>query len=134
MNIFVLMNNDLTQEQIDDLADNHGVDEIFYPSDELRNKWANIQPELSTKELKEYLKDIEAWIDLKSFKCDGAIIVGEQTASLIMQNHFLLDFDDTVLLFATTKREVVEEKQDDGSIVKKSIFKHIRFREVTADD
>ena len=30
-------------------------------------------------------------------------------------------------IYATTKREVVEEKQGD-KIVKKSIFKHIRFR------
>ena len=126
MKIAVIMNHSLNEEQIRDLKKNFGIEDILYPPESIKAKWAQIPPELSTKELEEYLFDVKEW--LYKTNANNAIIVGEPVASLLMQNYFL-SLGGT-LYFATTKREAIE-KEVDGKVVKTSVFKHIGFRIVT---
>ena len=124
----VLMNHTLNEEQVKDLQKNYGVDDIVYPTPEISDLWRNIPPEASTEELRTFLTPVFDWVEKHSGWGAYLIIAGEPTATFMIQNFWLAHLPCKGSLIATTKRESIEETQEDGSVVKRSVFKHVRFR------
>ena len=123
MKMFLLFSHSLTDEQIKDGIENLKVTKFISLPENLQKIWSNIPPELET--LKSYLNEIKNFIRLNGNSGDYILIQGDFGAVYEMvefskQNSF-------VPIYATTKREVIEKKEGD-KVVKKSIFKHIKFR------
>lgn len=121
--LVVFNHNQLTDEQISALK---FIDcqKAVYLSDELNSVWKNINP--ATDKI-ESLKNIEDFILKNTNQHDYVLIQGEFGATYKMVN-FCFE-QGRIPVYATSKRESVEERQSDGSVVKKSVFKFVRFRE-----
>lgn len=118
MTAVILLNHSLTQEQEKGLKD-LGVTKIITIENKL---WGAIPAE--EEDITSYIAPIME--EIKTIKPDFLVVQGESTATYKM-----VDFCKKigiVALSATTKREVVETQNADGSITKQSVFKHCIFR------
>ena len=122
--MILVFSHKLTQEQKDDAIKNFGVKEFLSLPKELQNIWSNISPDIQT--LEKLLEPIKEFIKNNSKKDDVVLVQGDFGAVYIMVN-FVKDLE-LLGVYATTKREV-KEYQEDGKLIKQSIFKHRRFRE-----
>jgi len=126
---FNITNHNLTKEQVKDLEENHQVGEIINLPDDLKQLWGQIPADKDSKELKrEIVEPIANWV-LQEVKSDAgaiAMVMGEMTVaySLIKE---LGEYGVNIVV-ATSKRESKEVLQEDGSIRKVNIFKHVMFR------
>jgi len=119
--MFLLFSHTLSDEQAVDARERLRVDEIVYLPQELQALWGGFDPSLErvdTEEFERFLSK-EANID------DIVLIQGDFGASFKMVQ-FALE-NKLIPVYATTKREVMELVED-GEKIKKSIFKHVRFR------
>jgi hypothetical protein len=89
----------------------------------LQKLWSNIPADLVT--LGEYLSPIKTFVTAHLNPEDVALIQGDFGATCHLA-HFVRELGG-VGVYATTVRDVVE-KEENGVIVKTSIFKHVRFR------
>lgn len=121
-----LLNHELTEQQKNELKTKYGIQSIITPPPELQSRWSNIPPEFNEEELQEYLTAIKDWLFYNTNQYDLVLIQGESGATYNIVSY--LKHAYRIPIYATTKREVVEEVQN-GKTVKKSVFKHIRFRE-----
>ena len=122
--MILVFSHKLTQEQKDDAIKNFGIKEFLSLPKELQNIWSNISPDIQT--LEKLLEPIKEFIKNNSKKDDVVLVQGDFGAVYIMVN-FVKDLE-LLGVYATTKREV-KEYQEDGKLIKQSIFKHRRFRE-----
>lgn len=119
--MILLFSHILSDEQIIDGKKEFGVDEFLYLPNELQKLWSNFDADLERLDIQRF-KEF-----LQSNANDGDIVLiqGDFGASFTMVN-CALDLG-LIPVYATTKREVVEVVEN-GVSVKKSIFKHRRFR------
>lgn len=123
--MFLLFSHKLTQEQVEDAKIALGVEKFVNLSEELQRVWSNIPTDIPR--LEEFLKDIKKFLVDGARKDDFVLIQGDFGAVYEMVN-----FSKSlglISVYATTKRETEEIKGNDNKIIKKSIFKHRRFRE-----
>jgi hypothetical protein len=120
------MNSRLNDEQVSDAERTLDVNEIVYVPQELLNIWGDIPPELSSYELMQYIKPIKNWL-LENVKNHDALLIQGEPISVYYIVYWMAQ-KDIKSYVATTRRVVVEEQLPDGSIVKKSTFRHVRFR------
>jgi len=123
MKMILLFSHTLTPEQKEDAEKTLKVDEFISLPDELQNLWSNVPPEIEN--LDNYLEPIFNYLRKNLKKGDFVLVQGDfgvtcKTAEFVKSL-------EAVAVYATTKREVIEKKEND-KIVKISIFKHIRFR------
>ena len=123
--VFLLFSHQLTPPQIEELENKFGVDKIVYLPEELQNIWSNIPPELPT--IKTHLQDVLSWLKENSNPGDLVLVQGEVGAVFIVVNFCIKEGLNPI--YATTKREVSEEKLDDGTIQVNRKFSHVRFRQ-----
>ena len=123
--IMVILNHKITEDQKKDLQNNYSVNSFHFLPDELQAKLKQIDPEASLVQLQGSI--IYPVIqEIKKVNPDYLWIQGESTVCFNIQTW--CNNNGIILLTATTKREVQEVISCDGSTVKKSIFKHVRFR------
>ena len=122
--MILVFSHKLTQEQKDDAIENFGIKEFLSLPKELQNIWSNISPDIQT--LEKLLEPIKEFIKNNSKKDDVVLVQGDFGAVYIMVN-FVKDLE-LLGVYATTKREA-KEYQENGKLIKQSIFKHRRFRE-----
>jgi hypothetical protein len=103
---------------------------VVYPPEQILALWKNVPADASLWDLKEYLQPIKDWLRTTLRGNDLLLVQGESVSSYIIVDNVRLGFplDNVKCIAATSCRDVVEEKQEDGSVVKKSIFRHKRFR------
>lgn len=121
---YLLFSHQLSDAQTRELTHTWGVKEYIHLPKELQTIWSNISPDLEN--LRELLEPIKSFLVSYSKKGDIALIQGDFGAVYTMVN-FAKSLE-LVAIYATTKRDVIEEIVD-GKSVKKSIFEHRRFRE-----
>ncbi len=119
----LLLNHTLTPEQLQDAKASLGVEEFVELSQELKALWSGVPPEVD--DLSAHLKPIEDFLQANSSKGDFVFVQGEAGATYKMVG-FVKKLELTPV-YATTKREAVESVVD-GKVLKKSLFKHVRFR------
>ena len=120
----MLMNHALTEEQIKDAKHALGIEKIFTMPEGLRKIWENIPPDIS--KIGPLLVPFERWIDETAKENDALLIQGDFGACYLMVNLAL--GKRLVPVYATTKREVVEIPQADGSVRVERNFRHVIFR------
>ncbi|RXJ95760.1 hypothetical protein CRU94_03865 [Arcobacter sp. AHV-9/2010] len=122
--MFLLFSHTLTKNQKNDAIKSFGIEEFIYLPKDLQELFSNVPNDL--KKLSEYLTPIKIFLKQYSKQGDFVLIQGDFGATYILVN-----FAKSLKLkavYSTTKR-VVQEFEEDGKIIKKSIFEHERFRE-----
>lgn len=122
--LHLLFNHTLTQEQLSDAKASILCEEFVTLPRELQELWSNVPSALES--LEEYLKPIKEYARANVQKDDFVLVQGDFGATYIMVN-FLKSLGAKPI-YATTSRDVLEIREGD-KVVKKSIFKHERFRE-----
>ena len=120
MQVLILLNHNLTEEQIKDLK-NLGITAFINISTE---KWGQIPPDLEniTQFLEEYFNALKK----NGKRGDYFLIQGDYGATYQLVN-FAKDLG-LIPIYATTNRVSKEILNPDGTISKQNIFKHCRFR------
>lgn len=121
----IILSHTLTEEQTDYLKKVMGASEIAYFPNELKSKWQNIPPELDN--LDEYLQIFFDWINKSFVKGDILVVQGDYGATYKLVN--FAKSNGIIAVYATTKREALERKNEDGTITLERVFKFVRFRE-----
>jgi len=114
----------LTSEQEQDARESLGIGSICPLPPALQSLWSNIPPEAQT--LDEILKPLLEYLVGVARAGDFVLVSGDFGASVALVS--FAKANDLVPIYATTKRESLEERQSDGSIVRSSRFVHVRFR------
>jgi len=125
--LFVLMNNKLTEEQIEDAHKNLCVDEIIYAPNDILKIWENIPTEFGNWDVLEHITPVINWLANVVTNYDLVLVQGESVAMCYVVNWLDKERDITCVA-EVTRQDTIEEIQHDGSTVKKTISKHVRFR------
>ncbi len=123
-NLFLLFNHTLTADQERQASDSLGISRIVSLPGELQELWSNIPPEPS--EVEPYLARVKQWLGSQAQAGDYALIQGDFGATYLLVR-FALE-RGLVPVCSTTRREALEEPQEDGSLKVVHRFKHVRFR------
>ena len=123
--MFLFFSHHLTGAQIEDAQKNYAIEEFVALPKELQPLWSQIDPDIPT--LKERLKPLFGFLSKEAKKGDYTLIQGDFGAVYLMVNY--VKKLGVIPVYATTKREAYEYIDASGKLVKKSIFKHRRFRE-----
>jgi len=121
--LFVLMNHALTEEQEKEARQSMGVKEILSPPGAVSKLWATVPPELDLGP--HDLLHVFEWLE-DAKEGDLVLVQGEFGATFIVVD-WCLD-RSLVPVYATSKREVLEERMPDGEVKRVARFKHVRFR------
>ncbi len=122
--MFLLFSHKLTKKQIEDARLNWNIEEFIYLPKELQTIWSNISPDLDS--LEDILIPLKEFVKKNAISNDVLLIQGDFGACFSMVN-FCKKLN-LIPVYATTKR-IVKEFEEDGKMIKKSIFEHRRFRE-----
>lgn len=122
--LHLLFNHALTEDQFSDAKASLLCDVVVSLPKNLQELWSNVPPDLES--LEKYLELIKEYIYANAKKDDFVLIQGDFGATYIMVN-FLKNLGAKPI-YSTTSRDAIEIKEGD-KIIKKSIFKHERFRE-----
>ncbi len=119
---FWLLNHQILDVQKKDLKKSYGVDEFVMPTSAVADLWGNVPTSETIPD--SYFEEIEAWFD-DITPYDVAVIQGEPTASFRIVA-YLLNKGVTVLAGITERKSV--DRQQDGKVIKMSVFEHVCFR------
>jgi hypothetical protein len=122
----VLMNHEVSPEQIADANQTLGIDEVIYCPTWILDIWKDIPADVGSFELLQILKPIKKWLEDNVTNNDALLIQGEPVSTYYIV--YWLSKKDVKSFAATSRRVVVEEKLPDGSTRKTSMFKHVKFR------
>jgi hypothetical protein len=128
--MIVLMNHKLTAEQQDDARETLGVTDFLYPPKEFLDIWANIPADANMWNIQAHLVPVYEWIESVIQPHSVILVQGEMVATYQFVNNIRRTFamQDVRCVAATSCRASVEEELPDGTIQKKSVFRHVRFR------
>lgn len=122
--LFLLFSHNFTEDQKKDAKESLGVTEFVSLPDDLQEKFSNINPngELDIKPLRE----IARWLEINADDDDFVLIQGEfGTTFYLVDFCFKRGFE---AIYATSERVYEEAHNDDGTVERKHIFKHVNFR------
>jgi hypothetical protein len=123
--MILLFSHHLSEKQREAADCEYGI-EFFLPLPEaLQVLWANIPPTLES--IEEVLTPFKKFISETVNDDDIVLIQGDFGAVYQMVNY--CKNQNLTAIYATTKREVLEYRDEKGVEVKKSKFEHVRFRE-----
>lgn len=118
----ILLSHSPSEEQLEELQTRFGITKILKTPEKVKEAWGQIP---SGSELpEEDLKPVQRWIQEELAPGDLLWVQGEPTATLKM----IYDHPDLTAISATSRREVVETRQSDGSVKRVSRFQHQGFR------
>ena len=120
MKALVILNHQLTEEQVKELKEK-GYQEIVYLPDELKKEFAGLTPE----SILPTLREIHNFILREN--PDAIIIQGHNT--IVAYLWYICSTRGIKVLYAYSKRIVEEQKKDDGTVEKKVVFRHEGFHE-----
>lgn len=122
MSVFVILNHNLTSDQREELEER--FDEVVELNPEQRALWSQIPAEGNNLDVQKHI-----WtILLEVKKHDAVVCQGEFTAFASVFT--LCQRLRKTVLVACSRRETVEEVGEDGTVTKRSVFKHVQFRRV----
>jgi hypothetical protein len=122
--LFLLFNHLLTDSQADQARQELGVENITVPPDDISSCWANIPPEPAS--IRNVLEPVFSWIDTNISAGDYLLVQGDFGACYLVLEH--ISNCEIVPVYATTRREAVEQRMDDNTVRLTHTFRHVRFR------
>ena len=122
--LFLLFNHRLTEIQKKDAYRSLGVSCIIDLPTDLEKLWQQIPTDVS--KIDDYLTPIKTWLSGQASSSDYALIQGDFGATYIMVN---FAFENGLIpIYSTSRREAVEEHDNDGTVKLTHNFKHVMFR------
>ena len=123
-NFIVLMNHDLTQRQLSEVNTVFGSMKLIVPPEDIRSFWESIPPEgeLNMAGLNRVIKFLENIAGTG----DVVLVQGEFGATFYVVDYCFKK--GHIPVYATSVREYGEKRNDDGSINRCHVFKHVQFR------
>lgn len=97
--------------------------------EELKKIWGDIPPYGDEAEVLEKIKPILDWLD--EMNPEILWVQGEMTAVSLIWAWCRKHHATTRVVVATTKRDTISTTLPDGSVVKKAVFKHCLFRQIS---
>lgn len=126
--LFLLFSHDLTELQRSDATESLGISKIRHLPADLQECWSQVPPELP--DVAEHAQPIWNWLRKEASPKDYVLIQGDFGMSYAtVQLAFSLGITP---IYATTRRESVEENLPDGSVRKTNRFAHVQFRAYTS--
>lgn len=122
--LFLLFNHQITHKQEKDARDSLGVMRIVDLPSDLKGLWSQIPSGL--QEITDHLEPVTSWLKSRAKKNDYVLIQGDFGACYIVVN-FAFEMG-LIPIYSTTRREVVEKHQEDGSVKLIHEFNHQMFR------
>jgi hypothetical protein len=122
--LYLLFNHLLTDNQAEQARLELGVQTIHEPPAEVSRCWANIPPEPAT--IRDILETVFAWIDRSVSAGDFLLVQGDFGACYLVLEH--IRSTGIIPVYATTRRQAVEQRLDDNSVQLSHTFRHVRFR------
>lgn len=123
--LYLLFSHRLTAEQERDARASLGVVSFVPLPPELQQLWSNLPPEL--EDIRPLLEPVKQWLTANARPGDMALVTGDFGATWDLVN--FCHSTGITPLYSTSRRVVVEERDTGGSVVKKSLFAHVRFRQ-----
>ena len=122
--LFLIFNHRLTQIQKDDARASLGVGHIINLPPDLEKLWQQIPVDLS--KIDDYLAPIKTLLSEQASMSDYVLIQGDFGATFIMVK---FAFENGLIpIYSTSRREAVEEHNDEGTVKLTHNFKHVMFR------
>lgn len=122
--LFLIFNHRLTEIQIKDAHRSLGVNRIIELPPDLEKLWQQIPVDLL--KIDDYLSPIKTWLSERSSTSDYALIQGDFGATFIMVK---FAFEKGLIpIYSSSRREAVEEHNDEGTVKLTHNFKHVMFR------
>lgn len=122
--IFIFLSHTLTQEQMCAIKDELNVVDIINLPDELQLLWGNIPPE--PERIYDILQPFHIWLKANSQYGDYVLVQGDMGATFQIVNYaFSIGLKPC---YTTTKRNTIQEYNNDGTVNLIKQFKHVRFR------
>ncbi len=121
--MLLIFSHSLTPEQKEEGERNLSVREFVSLPSDLQSLWSQIPPE---GEIEEKAGFFIEWIKNHAKEGDFALIQGEFGMTFSLVDWCLRE--GIVPVYSTTKR-VYEQAKEDGKIVNRHVFRHVRFRE-----
>jgi len=121
----IILSHKLIDKQINDAKKTLGICDFIYLPSDLQLLWSNIPPDLPV--IKDYLYNIFRWIEVTFSKGDVIIVQGDFGAVYLVV--CFCKIKGFKVVYSTTKRNVIENQNSDGTINTTRRFEHILFRE-----
>lgn len=121
--MLLLFSHSLTPEQEYEAENNLSAKEFLPLPYDLQSLWSQVPPE---GEINDTVRLFIEWINNHGTKGDIALIQGEFGMTFAIADWCLRHGITPV--YSTTRREY-EQTEEDGRIVNRHVFKHVRFRE-----
>ena len=122
MSVYVILNHNLISEQREELEGRFG--RVVELDAEQKALWSQVPSEGDRIEVQKHI-----WpILVKVKEHDAVVCQGEFTAFAAVLT--LCQALRKNIFVACSRRETVEATNEDGSIIKKAVFKHVQFRMV----
>ena len=122
--LLLLFNHRLTPQQEADAKESLGVQQTISLPADIQQLWGQIPPELTS--LSDYLRPVQAWLQYQAAAGDFVLIQGDFGACCSMVHAaFRLNL---IPIYATTRREAVEDHLPDGTVQLTHQFRHVIFR------
>ena len=122
--VFLIFNHLFTPAQDDDARVSLGVKDLVGLPTSLKELWSRIPPDL--EQLRPYLEPLTAWLGSQARQGDYVLIQGDFGACYLMVR-FALE-RGLIPVYSTTRREVTEERQINGTVRLIHNFDHQIFR------
>lgn len=122
--LFLIFNHEFTPSQKSDARSALGVEHILTMPEAVAKCWGSVPPEAAA--IRDFLTPVRSWLLNHAKRSDYVLIQGDFGACFLLVN-FAFE-NGWVPIYATTRREALEEPQSDGSIRMIHRFKHQRFR------
>jgi hypothetical protein len=121
--MLLLFSHSLTPEQKEDAKKTLFVEEFLSLPDDLQSLWSQVPPE---DEINDTVQFFIEWIKNHAKKGDIALIQGEFGMTFAISDWCLKE--GIVPVYSTTRRDYEQTADENGHIVNRHIFRHVRFR------
>lgn len=123
--MFLVFSHKLTDIQIQSARNDLDIRNFQYLPEDLQYIWSHIPP--YEKDIEPYLKEIINWIEEGVGTKDVVLVQGDFGATYKVVNY--CKSKGLKVVYSTTKREAIEEKDEDGIISITHKISHVIFRE-----
>lgn len=121
--MFLFFSHKLTEEQIISAKKDLNCNEFIYLPEDLQKLWSNIS---AYEQNYKYLEKFKEFI-LKNYNENDYILIQGEWGYTYQLVNFCKGIK-IIPIFSTTERNATETINKDGSISKKSIFKHVLYK------
>ncbi len=125
-NLVLFISHDLTEQQIEDAKNNYNIENFIQLPEELQSLWSQVDPTLSSDDLP--IEPLTEWVE-ENYPSSKAILLVQGELGMVYKLVEWAKLKDYTAIYSTTQRVTDESVDDDGKVIKRSEFKHIRYRE-----